>query len=52
MRGRVRTGKQLSSCERLESSKASKDYKSAVEGQACFLKEVGKDKRDGANLSG
>ena len=52
MHGRMGAGKQLSSCDWLESSKAGKDYKSAVEGQACFLKEVGKDKRDGTNLSG
>ena len=43
---------QLSSCGWLELSKAGKDYESAAEGQECFLKEVHKDKRDGANLSG
>ena len=52
MRGRTGAGKQLSSCGRLELSKAGKDYESEVEGRECFLKEVRKDKRDGVNLSG
>ena len=50
MRGRAGAGKQLSSCGRLELSKARKDYESAAEGRECFLKEVRKDKRDSANL--
>ena len=52
MRGRAGAGKQLSSCGRLEFTKAGKDYESAAEGWECFLKEVRKDKRDGVNLSG
>ena len=52
MRGRAGAGKQLSSCGWLELSKASKKYESTAEGKNCFLKEVRKDKRDGANLSG
>ena len=45
-------GKQLRFCGRLELSKAGKDHESAAEGRECFDKEVHKDKRDGANLSG
>ena len=52
MSGRAGTGKQPSSCSWLELSKAGKDHELAAEGQKCFLKEVHKDKRDGANLSG
>ena len=52
MRGGAGAGKQLSSCRQLKLSKAGKDYESAAEGQECFLKEVRRDKRDGANLSG
>ena len=52
MRGRAGAGQQLSSCSRLELSKAGKDYEPEVEGWKCFLKEVRKDKRDGVNLSG
>ena len=44
--------RELCSCGRLGLSKACKDYESAVEGWECFLKEVRKDKKDGANLSG
>ena len=44
--------KQLSFCGRLQSSKAVKDYESAAEGWECYLKEVRKDKKDGANFSG
>ena len=50
MRGRAGAGKQLTSCGRLELSKAGKYYELAAEGQECFLKEVHKDKRDGMNL--
>ena len=53
MRDRAVAGKQLSSfCSQLKLSKAGKDYESAAEGRECLLKEVCKDKRDGANLSG
>ena len=41
-----------SSCGRLKLSKAGKDHESAAEGRECFLQEVRKNKRDGANLSG
>ena len=52
MHGHIGAGKQLSSCGQLELSKVGKDFKSAAEGRKCFIKEVRKDKRDGANLSG
>ena len=52
MCGCAGAGKQLSSCGRLELSKAGKDYKLVAEGRECFLKAVHKDKRDGTNLSG
>ena len=51
MHSRAGTGKPASGSW-LKLSKAGKDYELAAEDRECFLQEVRKDKRDGANLSG
>ena len=43
---------QLSSCGWMKLSKEGKTFKLAGEDQECFFKELGKDNKDGKNLSG